>query len=101
MQHEAGSLSLADRCFGPCGTGARRLPGTPVGDTPHLRRFSGCMTEKDGSGRRDPVQRTVQRSKMAILGSPSVEISWPRSMAGGLVMKKEVNENRKSTSLNS
>ena len=42
------------RCFGPCGTAARRLPGTPVGDTPICASFRGG-TEKVGSGRRDLV----------------------------------------------
>ena len=31
---QADFMRLADRCFGPCGTAARMLRGTPVGDTP-------------------------------------------------------------------
>ena len=47
-------MRLADRCFGPCGTAARRLPGTPVGDTPICVSFR-AGTEKVGSGLRDLV----------------------------------------------
>jgi hypothetical protein len=42
------------RCFGACGTAARRLPGDTSRRYPHLRQFQGG-TEKVGSGPRDLV----------------------------------------------
>ena len=53
------------RCFGACGTAARRLPGTPVGDTPHSRQFQGCGTEKLGSGRRDLVTQPLSPRRIS------------------------------------
>jgi hypothetical protein len=40
------SMRLADRCFGPCGTAVRRLPGTPVGDTPICVGFRGARGKR-------------------------------------------------------
>ena len=79
---QADFIRLADRCLGAYGTAARRLPAV-----------SGVTRrEKLGSGRRDLVQHTVQRSKMAILGSPASNSQRPTSIVGGLAMKQEMNE---------
>ncbi len=43
---QADFVRLADRCFGPCGTAVRRLPGTPVGDTPIYVGFRGARRKR-------------------------------------------------------
>ena len=63
------------RCFGACGTAARRLPGTPVGDTPNCARFQGCEPEKVGSGRRDLVKPLCHLLGFRVSGYPTSS-SW-------------------------
>lgn len=90
---QADFMRLADRCFGPCGTAARRLPGTPVGDTPICVGFQGCAAEKVGSGRRDLVKPLCHLSDFRVSGNSTSSL-WQTqlSIAGGLVMKQEMNE---------
>ena len=64
------------RCFGACGTAARRLPGTPVGDTPPFASVSGV---RDGKAR----QWTERPGHSAAVTSSDFEyLVIPSSSAG-------------------
>jgi hypothetical protein len=73
--------------------GKARLRGTPVGDTPICVGFQGCAAEEVGSRRRDLVKPLCHDSDFRVPGK-STSSTWQTqlSIAGGLVMKQEMNE---------
>jgi hypothetical protein len=71
-------MRLADRCFGPCGTAARRLPGTPVGDTPICVSFRGWGRNRKKWTERPGTSPTVTSLDFEYLEIPSSS-TWQRT----------------------
>ena len=71
-------MRLADRCFGPCGTATRRLPGTPVGDTPICVSFRGWGRNRKKWTERPGHSAAVTSSRFEYLGIPSSS-TWQRT----------------------
>ena len=90
---QADFMRLADRCFGPCGTAARRLPGTPVGDTPICVGFRGARRKRSAVDGETWLNPSVTLLGFRVSGNPtSSTLADALSIGGGLVMKQEMNE---------
>jgi hypothetical protein len=86
------SMRLADRCFGPCGTAVRRLPGTPVGDTPICARSRAREGKGLGVDAETWLNALSPSSNFEYLVIPHHHSGSSTSIVGGLVMKQEMNE---------
>jgi hypothetical protein len=86
------SMRLADRCFGPCGTAVRRLPGTPVGDTPICVGFRGARGKRSAVDAETWLNALSPSSNFEYLVIPRHHSGSSTSIVGGLVMKQEMNE---------
>jgi hypothetical protein len=86
------SMRLADRCFGPCGTAVRRLPGTPVGDTPICVGFRGARGKRSAVDAETWLNALSPSSNFEYLVIPHHHSGSSTSIVGGLVMKQEMNE---------
>ena len=86
------SMRLADRCFGPCGTAVRRLPGTAVGDTPICVGFRGARGKRSAVDAETWLNALSPSSDFEYLVIPHHHSGSAISIIGGLVMKQEMNE---------
>src|ERR1035441_7506533 len=86
------SMRLADRCFGPCGTAVRRLPGTPVGDTPICVGFRGARGKRSAGDAETWLNALSPSSDFEYLVIPARNFQRPISIGGGMAMKQEMNE---------
>jgi hypothetical protein len=86
------SMRLADRCFGPCGTAVRRLPGTAVGDTPICVGFRGARGKRSAVDAETWLNALSPSSNFEYLVIPRHHSGSSTSIVGGLVMKQEMNE---------
>src|ERR1017187_5882599 len=86
------SMRLADRCFGPCGTAVRRLPGTPAGDTPICVGFRGARRKRSAVDAETWLNALSPSSNFEYLVIPHHHSGSAISIIGGLVMKQEMNE---------
>ena len=89
---QADSVRLADRCFGPCGTAVRRLPETPVGDTPICVGFRGARRKRSAVDAETWLNALSPSSNFEYLVIPHHHSGSSTSIVGGLVMKQEMNE---------